>query len=562
MNRMFERITTTALSIIMLLLLLMNGSSTFAQTVPADSSAQAASSSAHAAPDSLLSLYNRYPFVRFVGKGERPVLTDREFYEMAAKVIFPVNQFALPKNDTLLLRLKNEVLPLANENRLKLVGLMIRGAASPEGDTRHNEYLGKARADNLLRFFDDHLLVPFDTSHFYMQASLEDYRYLCYLMKDAGDKDYRLVQGWCDQYLPKDQTEQLKCGQNLPKNQTEQLKRDQNLSMNQTEQLKQVLKTYDGGRLWQRLLHDYYPALRAARVVSFFEDSTKVERMKPVPVASPDSMALAPVVWEPQTETVRLPRREYLSVKTNLLFDVAYMPGYNRWCPIPNIAVEYYPLRGHFTFGGSVDFPWWQHYPKHKFFQVRNYQFESRYYFKANGANGAHGPNEAYEPNGANEPHKPHKPYAPQTSAGPAFRGLYLQAYVHTALFGICFDADRGWEGEGFGGGVGIGYVLPLSRRGHWRLEFGAQFGIFVCRYDPYQYESPVDDNLHDNLYYYKYYGEPKWFKTRQHQTTWFGPTRIGITLSYDLFYRRIQKKGISMKPWETYERILKKPDR
>ena len=39
-------------------------------------------------------------------------------------------------------------------------------------------------------------------------------------------------------------------------------------------------------------------------------------------------------------------------MKSNVLFDFAYVPaGYNRFCPIPNIAVEYYPLHGHFTFG-------------------------------------------------------------------------------------------------------------------------------------------------------------------------------------------------------------------
>ncbi len=41
---------------------------------------------------------------------------------------------------------------------------------------------------------------------------------------------------------------------------------------------------------------------------------------------------------------LKLPRREILSVKSNLLFDVAYVPGYNRWCPIPNVAVEYLSL--------------------------------------------------------------------------------------------------------------------------------------------------------------------------------------------------------------------------
>ena len=54
-----------------------------------------------------------------------------------------------------------------------------------------------------------------------------------------------------------------------------------------------------------------------------------------------------------------LPRREFLSVKSNLLLDVAYVPGYDRWCPIPTVAIEYYPKNGHFTFGASFDCPWW-----------------------------------------------------------------------------------------------------------------------------------------------------------------------------------------------------------
>ena len=64
---------------------------------------------------------------------------------------------------------------------------------------------------------------------------------------------------------------------------------------------------------------------------------------------------------------------------------------------------------------------------------------------------------------------------------------LYLQGYGNIGLFGVCFDADRGWVGEGAGAGVGIGYVTQLSKNGHWRLEFGLQAGFFRCKYDPYQ---------------------------------------------------------------------------
>jgi hypothetical protein len=234
---------------------------------------------------------------------------------------------------------------------------------------------------------------------------------------------------------------------------------------------------------------------------------------------------------------VLVPRREVLSVKTNVLLDLAYMPGYNRWCPIPNVAVEYYPLHGHFTFGASFDCPWWQDYDAHKYFQVRNYQLESRYYLRSGDI----------------------RRNAPGTGA--AFRGIYLQAYVHAGLYGIMFDADRGWMGEGFGGGVGAGYVLPLSRNGHWRLEFQLQAGFFSTRYDPFQHENPVNPAYRDNLYYYKWTKKPELFKKRQYRFNWLGPTRVGITLSYDLLYRRYLKSGASFNAYEYMPVIPEAPE-
>ena len=42
-----------------------------------------------------------------------------------------------------------------------------------------------------------------------------------------------------------------------------------------------------------------------------------------------------------------------------------------------------------------------------------------------------------------------------------------------------------------------------------------------------------------------------KLFKTRQYRFSWFGPTRVGITLSYDLLYRRLAKRGVSFRKSE-----------
>jgi hypothetical protein len=454
-------------------------------------------------------VYNPYSYVRFIENKDSAKLTDEEFFDIAGKVVFPINKWTLPKRDSLVMQLEKEVFPLINRDSLELVYLMLRGAASPEGPTRWNKILGERRAETLLNFLKANIIIP-DADNFDMEIDIEDYRTLCLMMRRMGDKDYGYVQAMCDQYLPK----------------------------GQIDKLKSTLRSARQGTLWLRLFREYFPRLRAARVVFFFRTPTtyaqKVIIEPPVEVTEepvlPDTtvkpVVVQPAVVQPQVE--RIPRREFMSVKTNLLFYGVYMPGYKKWCPLPNVAIEYYPLRGHFTYGASFDCPWWQNYEGHKYFQVRNYQLESRYYFRRGDAK--------LRPAGE----------------GAAFKGLYLQGYGNVALFGICFDKDRGWMGEGLGGGLGIGYVMPLSKKEHWRLEFQLQAGVFVGGYDPYQYESPFEQDPRDNRYYYKYYGDPSLFKKRQHRFSWIGPTRVGITLTYDMLYRRIQKKGVSFKPWET----------
>ena len=485
--------------------------------------------------------YSSYSFVRFVSDKDSVKLTDEEFYDLAAKITFPVNKYNLPNNDSIVKLLERDVFPLINQDSLRMVKMILRGAASPEGPLSFNKFVGQKRADTLLNFVKKHIEVPED---FEMEIDIEDYRTLCIMMHRRGDPDYGYVQAICDQYLPK----------------------------NQLQKLKSTLSNARSGRLWLRLYSEYFPRLRSARIMFFFRQPlTYAKKVLPevdlsnivveelpepeppvveVPVVTPVPPVVEPVTERPAvTAVTELPRREFLSLKTNVLYDFAYMPGYDRWCPIPNVAVEYYPKGGHFTFGGSFDFPWWQDYDAHKYFQVRNYQLESRYYLKGSR------PYSSYTGGSGDDGSGPHKAYGSRSGErGAAFSGFYLQGYVHGGLYSIMFDADRGWEGEGFGGGLGLGYVMPLTRSGHWRLEFGAQFGYFYTKYDPYVYEHPVYDDLHDDLYYYDWLGSVKDFSRRAHRYSWLGPTRIGVTLTYDLLYRRQAKKGVSFKSIERKE--------
>jgi len=432
--------------------------------------------------------YSRYPYVILIDEGDDIDVSDDYFYSYAASVVFKVSKWDIPTDDKTLKELRETVLPKISRDSLKVVRIKMRGAASPEGPETFNKFLSEQRQQALYDFMKDYLQIPQGDS-LHLETMTEDYHYLYKRMMQDGDPDCERVKRLFDEYMPRQQYAQLK----------------------------NVLKSIDGGRLWRKILVNYFPSLRAARMVI-------VCQRKPEPVVAP-VVPEAPVVEEvvvpaePEPWVERYPRRELLSVKTNLLFYGVYMPGYGKWCPIPNVAVEYYPLRGHFTYGASFDCPWWQNYWGHKYFQVRNYQLESRYYFRRGDIE--------LRPEGK----------------GAAFKGFYLQAYGNITMYGICFDADRGWVGEGFGGGIGVGYVLPLSKKGHWRLEFQLQAGVFYTKYDPYQFENPVNPNYRDHLYYYKWTQKPSLFKLRQYSTTWIGPTRVGITLSYDLLYRKARNK-------------------
>ena len=74
------------------------------------------------------------------------------------------------------------------------------------------------------------------------------------------------------------------------------------------------------------------------------------------------------------------------------------------------------------------------------------------------------------------------------------------------------------------------------------------QLGYLETKYDPYQWRCPIDPDKDKEQYYYKWYGDAKDFKKRQHRYTWLGPTRIEITLSYDLLYRNNYKRGASFR--------------
>lgn len=419
--------------------------------------------------------------------------TDSVFINNSRPIEFVVDKININDNDrrwitdTLIPRLQS----------LGEKGIIIgRAAASPEGPTPNNRRLAVNRRKSVNDLLSSYGI---STSRIRYDVVTEDYALLRSLMWLNNDSLFPVVDSLINRY-------------------------SENYSA-----LKAAMKRYDGGKLWQYVLKKYFPKLRAVRIMAIDKALVDVDEARnfsgpsvPYSVIAPFDLGFKPEVTSFTVPQIVIPcdvvRRELLSVKTNVLFDFAYMPGYDRFCPIPNVAIEYYPLHGHFTYGASFDGPWWQHYNDHKYFQLRNYQLYTRYYLR----------------NGDISLRKP--------GEGAAFKGLFFSAYAHAFIYNICFGERRGWEGEGAGAGLGIGYSLPLGKSEHWRLEFGMQAGWFFTDYDPYQWRCPIDPDADDQLYYYKWYGDAKNFKKRQHRYTWLGPTRLDITLSYDLLYRKSKK--------------------
>ena len=247
--------------------------------------------------------------------------------------------------------------------------------------------------------------------------------------------------------------------------------------------------------VYRYLLQTYYPRIRNSVFCIIYYDIPVEMAQLPAPVEAPalvDSIAPFPMV----VASLQAPSQyePVLNVRTNLLYDLA---------TVTNIGVEYYPRNPHWSVAGHYTFPWWSNDAKHYYLQLLDWNLEARYYFDGN------------------------KSHA----------GWYVAPYVHWNLYDFSFNAEDAWQGEGWGTGLGLGYVWQPWKNKHWKLEAFARVGYYHTLFDPYHASDP-----YNGKYYYDWPYSPEGFTPRNHRLRWFGPTGAGITISYDLFKRKIKK--------------------
>lgn len=452
-------------------------------------------------PDSVF--YGKYKYIKILDSSEVPSVTDEEFYRNSRKLVFVCAKIDVNEKSATIRELVDEVIPRINRDSLQLDYMMVRGAASPEGPWNFNVWLGEHRCLQLFNYINSRLKFPARKGRYSQSSVPEDYEGLLKMMHDANDPMTQRIEDIVRKYSPSGDFATLKT----------------------------TLMNLDKGKVWQYLLKTYFPELRSAKVMFFFKKhvvdvSENSDYLDPVPFVFPSTSRPLPLLLGqvqtqlPPEPEERLVRRHVLALRTNLLYDFFYMPGHY-WAPSPNIQMEYYPKDGHITANLGFTCPYWHWWNRYQFWQIRDYVMEGRYYIKGGGQ----------------------------------FIGPYVSAYVHTNIYGIGLSKEKGWEGEGLGAGVMGGYVMHISKNKRWRLEFSLGLGFYTSKYDPYVYGNPFN-RFEDGLYYYKYYGKKADFKERQHRFNWLGPTNIGIHLTYDVLYRRIQKKGWS---FNRTEKVIKK---
>ena len=120
-----------------------------------------------------------------------------------------------------------------------------------------------------------------------------------------------------------------------------------------------------------------------------------------------------------------------------------------------NIAGEY-QFAGRWFVGLSLYYSAWNYGKVTRKFRTFSFRPEVRYYFRDGG------------------------------------NGLFLDAHLAMTAYNFAFSGckwryqERDGKHPALGGGIGIGYRLPLSRDGRWRAEASAGAGVYHLDYDKF----------------------------------------------------------------------------
>lgn len=346
------------------------------------------------------------------------------------------------------------------DSMVDLVSVEFCGAVSPEGSVRFNRWLSNARMEALEKYVRNLIDIPEDI----------------------------IVRN--DHYIAWDELDEMVANSDMP-NKDEILAIIRSGNKSTGEQLDSridELKRMDNEVTWWKLYHTYFKHMRNAYTVLVTQKSDLAleyeKMMKPIAPTMDLSRSIPfPVSLIRLATPAADPDTRYMYIKTNIVGLGLLMA---------NLGVEF-DLGNKFSFALPVYYSAVDYFKSTLKFRTFAVQPEVRYWLKDNKD------------------------------------GLFVGAHAGFAYYNFAFDGkwryqDKDGKTPTLGGGMSLGYRMPISKDKNWKLEFALGAGVYPLHYDVFhnEYNGQLDD-------------------TRK--KTYFGLDNVLVGLSYRIPVKKVQPK-------------------
>ncbi len=343
-------------------------------------------------------------------------------------------------NATRISELINFLRQVHADSTINIVNISFCGAASPEGSYQLNRMLARKRMESLEKLVRSKVELPdsvvtYDDSYIPWE----------YLITQISESEISHKQEILSILGEKSEIVDYHSGRSID---------------NRILKLQKL----DGGKVWQEMLRRFFSPMRNACVVFVTFRTEPLQKIEPV-IAKVDSVytiELTPTlpilldsIQPVKQKSIAEQWHRTLSVKTNAL---------GLGLAIANAAVEI-DLCKHWSFNLPVYYSAWDYFSETVKFRTLAVQPEIRYWFS--------------EKDISND-------------------GWYLGAHFGLAYYNIATDGeyrtqDHNGTSPALGGGLAVGYRLPISKNNRWKMEFSIGAGAYKLHHDKFR-------NYHNGL--------------------------------------------------------------
>lgn len=325
---------------------------------------------------------------------------------------------------------------ILNDTTVNVLQLSFCGTASPEGSYQFNKKLAQGRMEALEKMVRSKVAVP--DSIITRDSEYIPWNYLATMVEDSDISHKEEILGILNS---ESEIVDYHSGQHID-----------------SRILK--LKDLDNGKVWQEMNRRFFSRMRNACVVfvtfkhvpppPVVITEPVIEEVE-VPIDTVEIVEPAPVIVDtvPDPAPIVDQWERKLYVKTNAL---------GLGLAIANAAVEI-DICKHWSFNLPVYYSAWNYFTSTVKFRTLAVQPEIRYWFT--------------EKNLCND-------------------GWYLGAHFGLAYYNIATDGeyrtqDHDGKSPALGGGLAVGYRLPISKNNRWKMEFSIGAGAYSLHYDKFR---------------------------------------------------------------------------